>query len=141
MLTRTSEYALRALIHLAQHQQDWPIPGNQIAAQTGIPPKYLSAVLSTLVRAGVLTSARGKSGGFGMARSPKETYLFEVLESFEPDLLPNRPCPFGKTVCSDDDPCLGHDDWKMIRDGYVQFLQRKTIYEVAISDAEADQES
>lgn len=141
MLTRTSEYALRALIHLAQHQQDWPIPGNQIAAQTGIPPKYLSAVLSTLVRAGVLTSARGKSGGFSMARSPKETYLFEVLESFEPVLLPNRPCPFGKTVCSDDDPCLGHDDWKMIRDGYVQFLQRKTIYEVAISDAETDQES
>lgn len=140
MVSRTSEYALRALIHLARFERDWPIPGNQIAAKTGVPPKYLSAVLSNLVRTGVLRSARGKGGGFSMVRSPKETYLFEVLEPFEPVLSPNRPCPFGKAVCSDDDPCLGHKDWKMVRDGYVQFLRTKTIFEVAISDAKADQE-
>ena len=132
MLTRTGEYALRALIHLAQHEQSWPIPGKLIAQEAGIPPKYLSAVLSDLVRAGVLWSARGKSGGFGMVNSPKDTCLFDVLESFEPVLSPDRPCPFGNTMCSDDEPCLGHDAWMRVREDYYTFLRSTSIFDVAI---------
>ena len=60
MLTLTSEYALRAMTYLAQHEQDWPIPGRQIAQQAGIPRKYLSKVLRGLVRAEVLESSYGR---------------------------------------------------------------------------------
>ncbi len=51
MLSRTSEYALRALIHLAEHQTEWPIAGSRIAAAAGVPSKYLSKILGDLVRA------------------------------------------------------------------------------------------
>ena len=50
MLTRTSEYAVLAMIYLAQHTDDWPIAGRKIAEATGIPRKYLAAVLGDLVR-------------------------------------------------------------------------------------------
>ncbi len=51
MLSRTGEYALRALIHLAQRVDDWPLTGKLIAEEAGIASKYLSKVLGDLVRA------------------------------------------------------------------------------------------
>ena len=131
MLTRTSEYALRAMIHLSQNPNEGFIPGGRIAAQTGVPRKYLSKILGDLVRAGVLEAAPGKSGGFRMTRSPKKVRLFEVLAPFEPVLANRRPCPFGNETCSDEDPCAGHDRWKRVRDAYRRFLDKTSVYDVA----------
>lgn len=132
MLTRTSEYAMRAMIYLAGHRNSRLIPGNRIAAQTNIPPKYLSKILGDLVRAGVLEAAPGKRGGFRMARSPEDIPLAEVLAPFEPMLASHRPCPFGKKVCSDEDPCPGHERWEHVRDTYSQFLNQTSIHDITV---------
>lgn len=131
MISRTSEYALRAMIHLARHVDDWPIPGRRVAEETGVPRKYLAAVLGDLVRVGILESSPGKGGGFRLARPAKEIQLAEVFALFEPILSDRRPCPFGQTVCSDDDPCAGHDQWKQVRGTYQRFLEKNSIYDVA----------
>ena len=110
MLSTTAEYALRAVIHPAHHDDERPIPGNQIAERADIPAKYLSKVLGDLVRVGVLTSLRGKRGGFGMVRSPKKTRLIDILSPFEQFEI--RRCPFGNSECSDEKPCLAHNQWK-----------------------------
>ncbi len=133
MISRTSEYALQAVIHLARHVDDWPIPGRKIAEETDIPRKYLSAVLGDLVRAGVLESSPGAGGGFRLARSSKEIRLSKVLAPFEPVLANRRPCPFGQEACSDDDPCAGHDEWKRVRETYERFLEKNSIYDVAFT--------
>ena len=108
MMTLTSEYALRAMIYLAQHDDAWPLSGNRIAAETGASRKYLSKILADLVRARVLVASRGKSGGFRLARSPEQIRVADVLAPFEPVLGNRRPCPFGNPVCNDDEPCPGH---------------------------------
>ncbi len=131
MISRTSEYALQATIHLAQHVDDWPIASRKIADETGIPRKYLAAILGDLVRAGVLQSSPGMGGGFRLARSAKEIRLCEVFAPFEPILANRRPCPFGQEICSDDDPCAGHDEWKRVRGAYERFLEENSIYDVA----------
>ena len=64
MLSRTSEYVLRAMAFMAQQVDGWPLPGPRIAEQAGIPRKYLSNILGSLVRAGILESAPGVGGGF-----------------------------------------------------------------------------
>ncbi len=133
MISRTSEYALRAMIHLAQHVDDWPIPGRKIAEETGIPRKYLAAILGGLVRAGVLESSPGIGGGFRLARPAKGIWLSQVFAPFEPILADRRPCPFGQEVCSDDDPCAGHDAWKRVRETYGQFLEKNSIHDVAFA--------
>lgn len=132
MLTRTSEYALRAMIYLAEHKNGRLVPGNRIAAQTNIPSKYLSKILGDLVRAGVLEAAPGKTGGFRMSGSPNDIRLTEVLAPFEPMLASLRPCPFGKKVCSDEDPCPGHDRWKHVRDTYSRFLEQTSVHDIAV---------
>jgi len=130
MLTRTAEYALRAVIHLAQHEDEWPIPGNQIAECADIPAKYLSKVLGDLVRVGVLTSLRGKRGGFAMVRSSKQTHLIDVLGPFEQFEI--RRCPFGNSECSDEKPCLAHDQWKKVVATEQEFFRKTSIYDVSI---------
>jgi Rrf2 family protein len=132
MLTLTSEYALRALIYLAQHTGAWPIPGRQIALHAEVPPKYLSKILRDLVRCGVLDSSPGKTGGFRLRRPANETTLFEVLAPFEP--FDRGRCPFGNKECSDDDPCLAHVRWKQVVETERRFLQQTSISEVAIRE-------
>jgi Rrf2 family protein len=132
MLTLTSEYALRAMAFLARHVEDWPVSAQHIAEESSVPRKYLSKILADLVRAGLLEGSRGKSGGFRMARSAKEIHLYEVLAPFEPVLTNRRPCPFGNVVCSDDDPCAGHERWKTVREAYQRFLSETTVHDVAV---------
>ncbi len=130
MLSRTGEYALRAMIHLAQHSDDWPIPGKQIAAATGIPAKYLAKVLGDLVRVGILSSARGKCGGFRMSRSSKTVRLLDVLTPFEHFAV--QRCPFGNRQCSDEHPCLAHDQWKKVIAAEQDFLRKTSVYDVSM---------
>jgi len=130
MLTRTSEYALRAMIHLAQNEPDWPITGREIAAAATIPAKYLSKILGDLVRVGVLESTPGRRGGFRFVSPAKETKLYDVLAPFEQ--LEQKRCPFGNAQCSDEEPCLAHDRWKQVLATHKRFLQGTTIYDVAV---------
>ncbi len=127
MLTRTGEYALQATLYIANNPDAWPISGPKIATATDVPQKYLSAVLATLVRFGVLTASPGKGGGFSLALPPEKICLGEILQPFEVVLADRRPCPFGNTTCSDDDPCAGHDKWKIVRASFHDFAYGTTV--------------
>lgn len=131
MLSLTSEYALRAMIHLARHEEQWPIPGREIARQADVPAKYLSKVLGDLVRAGVLEGTRGLGGGFRLARTAKRTFLFDVLAPFES--FDHRRCPFGNQQCGDDHPCLAHDRWKKVVETQQRFLQTTSVHAIAVA--------
>jgi len=139
MFSLTGEYALRAMIYLAQHEAQWPIPGKRIAAQSGIPAKYLSKILGDLVRAGVLRGTRGLGGGFRMVQGPRTTTLFDVLKPFE--TFTQQRCPFGNKECSDSDPCLAHDQWKKVLEAQLRFLQRTSVSDAAIKKRSAPRRS
>ncbi|MEE9294932.1 MAG: Rrf2 family transcriptional regulator [Phycisphaerae bacterium] len=130
MLTLTSQYALRALVYLAQHEKEWPIPGWHIAQQAGVPAKYLSKVLGDLVRFGVLESSPGRTGGFQLRRSPKATMLFDVLSPFE--RFDRRRCPFENKECSDENPCQAHRAWKKVVDAEKRFLKGTSVHQASL---------
>jgi len=129
VLSLSSQYALRAVIYLAQHEDDWPIPGHVIAGKTKIPSKYLSKILGDLVREGVLTSNRGKTGGFSMRKKPVKTRLLDVLAPFEQ--FQHRRCPFENKRCSDSNPCLAHERWKEVVEAEKTFLMNTSVLEIS----------
>lgn len=131
MLTRTSHYALRALIFLTQHEDRWPISGLHIAREVGIPPKYLSKVLGDLVRTGVLESSPGRTGGFRLKLSAERTMLIDVLAPFEHFDL--RECPFGNHHCDEQHPCGAHLAWKRVLAAQQNFLRGTSLRDVAFS--------
>jgi Rrf2 family protein len=93
MFSQTVEYALRAVVHLAD-QAPAARTTDQIAEATRVPKAYLSKVLQGLVRAGVVHSQRGVGGGMTLVKAPKELTLLEVVDAVEP-IGRIRTCPLG----------------------------------------------
>ncbi len=94
MITTTAEYALRAAVCLAQHHPD-PQTTALIAEGTKVPPDYLSKILQSMVRAGLIGSQRGRHGGFTLVREPARITVLDVLASVDAAPQRIRKCPLG----------------------------------------------
>jgi Rrf2 family protein len=93
MFSQTVEYALRAMVHLADRAPAARTT-DQIAAATKVPKAYLSKVLQSLVRGGLVRSQRGIGGGMTLSKSPGELTILEVVNAVEP-IRRIRTCPLG----------------------------------------------
>lgn len=79
-LSVKSDYAARAVLGLARHYPDKvALRMEDVAAEQGVPPKYLPQILLELKTRGIVRSVRGKEGGYLLARPPAEISLGEVL--------------------------------------------------------------
>ena len=83
MFSQTVEYALRAIVHLAK-QPELLQTTSQIASATQVPAPYLSKVLQTLTREGLVTVKRGVSGGFLLGKTPDQLTIYEVVQCVDP---------------------------------------------------------
>lgn len=93
MFSRTVEYALRAVVHLSD-QAPSPRTTEQIAKATQVPQAYLSKVLQSLKRSGLIHSQRGIGGGMTLTKSPEELTILEVVNAVDPIQRINE-CPLG----------------------------------------------
>lgn len=91
MISQTAEYALRAIVHLAQAHPR-PQTAAAIAERTHVPVPYLSKVMQSLARAGFVSSQRGLHGGFTLLRKPASFSVLDVVTAVEP-LRHIRTCP------------------------------------------------
>lgn len=93
MISQTAEYALRAVVYLAD-QGGSPRTTTQIAEITQVPAGYLAKVMQGLSRAGVVKSQRGLNGGFTLAHDPLELSILAVVNAVDP--IQRFPeCPLG----------------------------------------------
>ena len=83
-LTQLTDYAMRLLMHVAQHPQRLCTTA-EVAARYGISEAHLVKVTHQLGRAGWLVTTRGKGGGIRLARPPHEIGIGAVVRSIEPD--------------------------------------------------------
>jgi Rrf2 family protein len=83
MISRTAEYALRAVVWLAG-SPDESIGTRAISEAVQIPPKYLSKVLQKLARADIMVSAPGRNGGFRLTRPAAEISVLDVISAVDP---------------------------------------------------------
>ena len=79
MITKKTEYAIKALWELAQNTDNLTT-SKEIAQRQAIPPKYLPQIIAALSQAGLLTSTRGYGGGLKLSRSAEEITLLQVIE-------------------------------------------------------------
>ncbi len=127
MLSTTTEYALRALVHMAQLPPASSILGRNLAKQADIPADYLSKLLWTLRKAGFVEAFRGQGGGYRLSKPANRIPLVEIVELFEG--IHSRPgCLLGERhECSDEQACTAHNAWKEVRQVYLHFLTQNTI--------------
>ncbi|MGA2112047.1 MAG: Rrf2 family transcriptional regulator [Anaerolineales bacterium] len=101
-ITRQADYAIRAILYLAEREGDGRSPTNVIAREKHIPPSFLAKIISQLSVAGLVQTSRGARGGVTLARSASEISLLEVIEAIDGPIqinecaLDSDDCPFGK---------------------------------------------
>jgi Rrf2 family protein len=126
VLSHTAEYALRTVLFIAERGDEEPVRVHEIAAALGIPRNYLSKTLHRLAQSGILTSARGKGGGFWLAIAPERLRLVSVVELFD-EIGAGRRCLLGRPVCSDRTACRAHQRWKATGEAVAGFFRDTTV--------------
>lgn len=82
-VSRTAEYALRAVVRLAKCGEDSQNT-QQLSQATSVPQSYLPKVLQPLTRAGIVAAQRGSRGGYSLLKDPQELTVLEVVECVDP---------------------------------------------------------
>jgi Rrf2 family nitric oxide-sensitive transcriptional repressor len=95
LISQTTEYALRAVVYLAMNEGK-SFTTSEIAQSTRVPMAYLSKVLQTLSRGGIVQSQRGLGGGFTLAVDADALSVLEVVDAVDP-IQRLKPCPAGHT--------------------------------------------
>jgi Rrf2 family protein len=130
IFSASATHALRAVALLAAHQGEGAMLGRTLAKKVKLPADYLSKVLASLARAGVLSASRGVKGGYRLARPAARIRLIEVVRPFEGKRLrpgcllrPERPC-------RDSVACSAHGSWADVKRTYSEFLEKTTVEDI-----------
>lgn len=132
IFSRATEYAIRGLSEMAGRNIDGPIMLDELVAGTDLPRDFVAKIFQKLVRAGILRSAKGRGGGFALAKEQHEVTLLDIVQAVEgPQLL--DACVVGLERCNDAMPCAQHDLYKPIRQRLKDYLSTTTLADLASS--------
>jgi Rrf2 family protein len=126
MLSDTAEYALRAVLFIADREEAGRVNVETVASSLDVPRNYLSKTLHILARNGILDSARGPNGGFRLAIPADRLTLARIVEIFDGDRA-RRTCLLGRQQCGEANPCPAHHRWKNVADKVSGFFRSTTI--------------
>lgn len=124
------EYAIRAMTRLAGFPPGELVLSADIAEAEELPPSFLAKLLGDLVRAGLVQSARGPSGGYALRRPADDITLLEIRAAIEGTADLDR-CAVGLDPCSDEVPCPLHDAFKPLRQSIRRYLETTTLEDLA----------
>lgn len=129
MLNQSAEYALRAVLYMANAGAGRAYKATEIAAALDLPATYLSKIMHTLVRERVLRSVRGPTGGYSLAVAAARLPVVQIVAPFQPIEQSDR-CLMGDRACDHTDPCAAHQRWGAMKAHFTSFLQKTTVAEM-----------
>lgn len=126
-LTTRGRYAVTALLDLAlqNSQQDSAVSLSDIAQRQSISISYLEQLFSKLRKRGLVTSIRGASGGYYLAKPLDEIDVMSIISAVD-ESVDAMQCE-GKGNCQDGAMCLTHDLWCALSNHIEQYLQNITL--------------
>ncbi len=130
-LTTHSEYALLAILNIARSKEMGYIPLSRIAKEQKLPVKYMEHLMQAMCRAGLLTSSRGKQGGYCLAKPARKISIAEIIRLFDGPLAPTESVStyfYRTTPLSKEKKLLGL--MQKIRDYIAKTLETATIADV-----------
>ena len=117
---------MRALIYLQEHRDQGPILSTVIAESESIPGPFLVKLLGELASEGVVSSTRGRGGGFELLADPKKLKLRDITALFDGPVV-SISCILGYGKCESDGKCPIHEKWKGPQ-GYIdKFLEETSL--------------
>lgn len=132
LINRDTDYALRALIHIAKNSQR--ISVTEMASKLDIPKPFLRKILQILTKKGMLNSYKGKGGGFLPAIAPKKILLTDLINIFKGPVK-FTDCIIKKRICSDIKTCPLRKRIRALEKHVVSELKSTTLDDLIQDDA------
>jgi len=133
MLSSTCKTAIKAVILLASNEDEKiKLSVKDISEAIDASSHTMGKILQTLVKQGIIKSAKGPSGGFFMTDVQKNQGLIHIVEAIDGKDLFNS-CGLGLQQCSENHPCPIHDQYKDIRDSMIVLFNENKISDMCYS--------
>lgn len=124
ILSRSSEYAIRAFLYLAKQEPGKLVMARQIADEAGLPGHFLAKLLQQLARKGLVRSNKGPSGGFTLGCDPKQINILSIVEAVEgTDGFPMLPVETRNAG--------PNDGWMTLRSRIVEYLEQTSLADIS----------
>ena len=132
IFSSSTEYAIRGLTELALRAPTGNMLMDELVKGTDLPRDFLAKLFQKLVKGGILNSAKGRGGGFSLARPAHQITLMRIVEVMEGPQCYDH-CVVGLERCNDQMPCPQHDLYKPIRQRLKDYLATTTLADMAAS--------
>lgn len=125
-LSTRGRYGTRALLDIALHPGERPVPLKDIAQRQKISLVYLEHLITPLIVGGIIRSTRGARGGVSLARPPEEIRLSEVIQLLEGSIAPVE-CINNPEICPESQSCATRDIWSELKKAVNGVLYSTTL--------------
>ena len=136
-LSKKADYALIAVRHLAAHGQERSHSASDIAEAYGISAPILAKVLQRLAKHGLLTARHGSSGGYQLARHPRNITALEVISAVDGPLMITS-CVTSHGACDQSNTCTVREPLRKVNESISQVLRAITISQMTEESPEAE---
>jgi Rrf2 family protein len=109
ILSNTSQYAIRILAYMAD-KKDSQLNATQLAEILYIPYKFLTKIMTDLVKVDLVESIRGREGGYKLKKKSSDIMVSDILDLFN-DSIKDEQCVLGIGFCNGMCKCALHDQW------------------------------
>lgn len=127
-LTSKGRYAVTAMLDVALHSQQNPVPLADISERQGISLSYLEQLFSKLRKAGLVSSVRGPGGGYRLGEEPASISIGTVIAAVDESVDATK-CS-GKGNCQGGTRCLTHTLWRDLSSRISDFLNNISLGEL-----------
>jgi Rrf2 family protein len=135
MLNKKTQYALQALMFLAEQQNYEPVLIAVIAEKKQIPLKFLENILLQLKKEGILESKKGKNGGYFLSIPPSSISISKIIRILQGPIA-MLPCVslyfYERCQNCDEKKCGLHDTMILVRDATLKLLDNKSVADIAL---------
>jgi Rrf2 family protein len=131
-LSKSSQYAIRILTYMTKYQDLQLLKATDLSEALSIPYKFLTKIMTEIVKSGLVISTRGREGGYSFAKPPSEIIISEILDIFH-DAIRDEQCVLGIGFCDNVCKCALHDQWmepklllqKMFRESTLEAIAQQ----------------
>lgn len=130
-ISTKGRYALRVMVELARQPDEKPVSLRAVAERQHMTLKYLESIIALLVREHLVTSMRGKSGGYRLSRPAARYTVYEILRATEGELEPVQCLTVGAASCPMEQRCPTLPVWKGLSKVVKDYLESITLESIA----------
>jgi len=124
LITRNTDYAVRAICYIAKH--DKVVAAPELVRALGVPQPFMRKILQQLNKEKILVSYKGKAGGFKLRLSPEKIFIVQIMRIFQGKVGLNG-CFLKKNICPNKGRCILRKKIHVIENNVLSQLRQINI--------------